>query len=90
MAIKPIVLHPADVLEQECEDITVFDRKLSKLLKDMYDTMIELDGVGLAAPQIGVPVRAAVVDIDDHHGTIELINPVIIEKKALRLVLRAA
>ncbi|KEZ50043.1 MULTISPECIES: peptide deformylase [Metabacillus] len=81
MAIKPIVLHPADVLEQECEDVTVFDRKLSKLLKDMYDTMIELDGVGLAAPQIGVPVRAAVVDIDDHHGTIELVNPVIIEKR---------
>ncbi|MDR0137314.1 peptide deformylase [Metabacillus idriensis] len=80
MAIKPIVVHPAEVLEQECEPVTVFDRKLSKLLKDMYDTMIELDGVGLAAPQVGIPIQAAVVDIDDHHGTIELINPVIIEK----------
>ncbi|PLR69702.1 MULTISPECIES: peptide deformylase [Bacillaceae] len=81
MAIKSIVLHPAEVLEKECEPVTVFDRKLSKLLKDMYDTMIELDGVGLAAPQIGLPVQIAVVDIDDHHGTIELINPVIIEEQ---------
>lgn len=81
MAIKSIVLHPAEVLEQVCEPVTVFDRKLSKLLKDMYDTMIELDGVGLAAPQIGIPIQAAVVDIDDHHGTIELINPVIIEEQ---------
>lgn len=45
----------------------------------MYDTMIEYDGVGLAAPQIGLDARIAIVDIDDELGTIEMINPVIVE-----------
>ena len=45
----------------------------------MYETMIEHDGVGLAAPQIGIDERIAVVDIDDELGTIEMINPRIIE-----------
>lgn len=80
MAVKPIVMYPAQVLEMPCEKVQIFDRKLSKLLADMYDTMIENDGVGLAAPQIGLSKQIAIVDIDDHHGTIELINPVIIEQ----------
>ncbi len=45
----------------------------------MYDTMIEFDGVGLAAPQIGLDARIAIVDIDDELGTIEMINPRILE-----------
>ena len=45
----------------------------------MYDTMIEYDGVGLAAPQIGVDARIAIVDIDNELGTIEMINPTIVE-----------
>ncbi|MCM3441150.1 peptide deformylase [Metabacillus halosaccharovorans] len=81
MAVKPIVMYPAQVLEMPCEKVQIFDRKLSKLLADMYDTMIENDGVGLAAPQIGLSKQIAIVDIDDHHGTIELINPVIIEQR---------
>lgn len=81
MAIREIVKHPAEVLEKECEIVTVFDKKLANLIKDMYDTMIAADGVGLAAPQIGITKQIAVVDIDDENGTIELINPVIIEKK---------
>ncbi|MBA9024923.1 MULTISPECIES: peptide deformylase [Bacillaceae] len=79
MTILPIVLYPNEILEQECEKVTDFDKKLAKLLTNMYDTMIEADGVGLAAPQIGVKKQIAVVDIDDHHGTIEMINPVILE-----------
>jgi len=74
-------MYPAQVLEMACEKVQSFDRKLSKLLADMYDTMIENDGVGLAAPQIGLSKQIAIVDIDDHHGTIELINPVIIEQR---------
>ncbi|OAS83383.1 MULTISPECIES: peptide deformylase [Metabacillus] len=81
MAVKPIVMFPADVLETPCEKVTIFDRKLTKLLADMYDTMIENDGVGLAAPQIGISQQIAIVDIDDHNGTIELINPVIVEER---------
>ncbi|MBS8263409.1 peptide deformylase [Mesobacillus boroniphilus] len=81
MAVRKIVTYPADILEQECEKVTVFDKKLAKLLDDMYDTMIEFDGVGLAAPQIDIKKQIAIVDIDDEHGTIELINPVILETR---------
>ncbi|WP_338469869.1 peptide deformylase [Niallia sp. XMNu-256] len=79
MAIKKIVTYPADILELDCKPVTVFNSKLKKLLQDMYDTMIEFDGVGLAAPQIGIDAQIAVVDIDDGSGTFELINPVILE-----------
>lgn len=79
MAILPIVLYPNEILEQECEKVTDFDKKLAKLLTNMYDTMIDADGVGLAAPQIGLNKQIAVVDIDDNHGTIEMINPVVLE-----------
>ncbi len=79
MAVRKIVTYPAEILEQECETVTVFDKKLAKLLDDMYETMIEFDGVGLAAPQIDIKKQIAIVDIDDEHGTIEMINPVVLE-----------
>jgi peptide deformylase len=72
-------MYPADILETQCQQVRVFDKKLAKLLNDMYDTMIEFDGVGLAAPQIGLNQQIAIVDIGDEIGTIELINPEIIE-----------
>ncbi|WP_053362114.1 peptide deformylase [Bacillus sp. FJAT-27251] len=78
MPVRKIVTYPADILKQECETVMVFDKKLGKLLDDMYDTMIEYDGVGLAAPQIGIDKQIAIVDIDDS-TTYELINPVITE-----------
>lgn len=79
MAVRKIINYPAEVLEKPCREVTRFDRKLGKLLDDLYDTMIEFDGVGIAAPQIGIDERVAVVDIDDESGTIELINPRILE-----------
>lgn len=81
MAIRKVVNYPAEILEQECQPVEVFDKKLAKLLDDMYDTMIEFDGVGLAAPQIDIDKQIAIVDIDDEHGTIEMINPVILETR---------
>lgn len=78
MAIRKLVLYPAEILEQPCSKISKFDKKLGKLLDDMYETMIEFDGVGLAAPQIGQPVRVAIVDVDDESGTIEMVNPKIV------------
>nr|WGD63745.1 peptide deformylase [Bacillus subtilis] len=80
MAVKKVVTHPAEVLETPAETVTVFDKKLKKLLDDMYDTMLEMDGVGLATPQIGILQRAAVVDIGDDRGRIDLVNPEILEK----------
>jgi peptide deformylase len=79
LAVKKIVTYPAEILEAECEPVQVFDKKLGKLLNDMYDTMIEFDGVGLAAPQIGLDKQIAIVDIDDEFGTIEMINPEVLE-----------
>ena len=83
MAVLPIVKHPDKILETPCRQVEVFDRKLAKLLDDMYDTMINADGVGLAAPQIGKNIRAAIVDIDDESGTFELINPVKLSSKGM-------
>ena len=81
MALLPIVKYPNDILERKCETVTVFDKKLSKLLDDMYDTMVKNDGVGLAAPQVNVPMRIAIVEIDEESGTLELINPKILQMK---------
>jgi peptide deformylase len=79
LAIRKIVIYPAEILEQTCKPVEKFDKKLAKVLDDMYDTMIEYDGVGLAAPQIGLDARIAIVDIDDELGTIEMVNPRVIK-----------
>ena len=79
MAVLEIIKHPNEVLETPCERVINFDKKLVKLLKDMHETMLIADGVGLAAPQVGVSLQVAVVDVDDDTGKIELINPSILE-----------
>ncbi|PFA23972.1 MULTISPECIES: peptide deformylase [Bacillus cereus group] len=81
MSVLEIVKHPNQVLETPCERVMNFDKKLVNLLKDMHETMLVADGVGLAAPQVGVSLQVAVVDIGDDTGKIELINPVILEKR---------
>ncbi|CAM4027643.1 peptide deformylase [Bacillus manliponensis] len=81
MATLEIVKHPNEVLETPCQRVMNFDKKLVKLLKDMYETMLLADGVGLAAPQVGVSLQVAIVDIGDDTGKIELINPVILERR---------
>ncbi|WP_433749607.1 peptide deformylase [Falsibacillus pallidus] len=78
MALLPIVKYPAEILEIKCEKVTKFDANLHQLLRDMYETMIAADGVGLAAPQIGVNKQIAIVDVDDETGVIEMINPEIL------------
>lgn len=75
MAIRNIVKHPSDILEQKCLPITAFDKNLAVLLDDMHETMVENDGVGIAAPQVGVAVRAAIVDFAEGQEPIEMINP---------------
>lgn len=66
-----------EVLRQRAQEVTKVTKKIQKLIKDMIETMYEADGVGLAAPQIGVSKRIIVVDIGE--GPIALINPKIIE-----------
>ncbi len=77
MALREIRTEGDEILSKVCKPVTKFDEKLHILLDDMYDTMADKDGVGLAAPQVGILKRAVVIDIGD--GRIELINPEIIE-----------
>ncbi|MGG3451382.1 peptide deformylase [Domibacillus aminovorans] len=79
MTVLKIIEHPSVILETKCRPVTQFDSKLKRLVHDMQETMIEADGVGLAAPQIGQDIRLAIVDIEDEHGLIVLINPELIE-----------
>ena len=81
MAIRNIVTLGDEALRKHCKPQEKFDRRLATLLKDMADTMYKAEGVGLAAPQVGILRRVAVVDItDDHSGLLELVNPEIIER----------
>lgn len=67
------------VLREKCQPINTFDRKLRLLLNNMADTMYKADGVGLAAPQIGLSIAVVVIDVGE--GIIEMINPKIIERE---------
>lgn len=78
MAIRNIVKVGDDVLRKVCRTQMTFDQKLWDLLNDMADTMYKADGVGLAAPQVGILRRVCIIDVGD--DLIELINPVVIEK----------
>ncbi len=78
MALRNIVKVGDDVLRKICRTQMSFDQKLWDLLDDMADTMYKAEGVGLAAPQVGILRRICIVDVGD--GLIELINPVIVEK----------
>ncbi len=78
MAIRNIVKEGDDILLKKCRTVEKFDRKLAELIDDMLETMYEANGVGLAAPQVGILRRVVVIDAGE--GPIELVNPQIIEK----------
>lgn len=81
MAVRKISEYPDPVLREETKEITAFDEELQTLIADMWDTMYEYDGIGLAAPQIGVPLRLVVIDYKGECYV--LVNPVIKEAKGL-------
>ena len=77
MAIRKIVeMGKDDILRKRARRVDKFDRRLHQLLDDMADTMLEADGVGLAAPQVGILKRCCVIDVGE--GLIELVNPEIL------------
>lgn len=84
MAVLKICRLGEDVLRKHTHPVKLFDRRLAGLLKDMAETMYEADGCGLAAPQIGILRRIAVIDVGD--GLVELINPEIIERASTTCV----
>ena len=82
--IYPIVKYGDPVLEKPAEKVTVFDEELKKLVEDMFESMYAARGVGLAAPQIGIARRIAVVDVtfkEDPNAKFVLINPEVIHKQ---------
>ena len=83
MAIRNIVKNGDEILRKVCRTQMTFDEKLATTLDDMIETMYAADGVGLAAPQIGMLRRYCVIDIGE--GVIELVNPVIEETEGEQL-----
>lgn len=79
MALREIVKYGDEVLRKKCKPVTEFNERLWQLLDDMAETMYAADGVGLAAPQVGIIRRVVVIDVGE--GLVELINPVIVSKK---------
>lgn len=79
MAIRNVVQVGDDVLRQRCFEVESFDESLARLLDDMKDTVKKEQGAGLAAPQVGILRRVAVVDVEE--GYFEFINPVITQQK---------
>ena len=80
--IYPIVKFGDPVLEKVAAPVTEFDEKLKKLVDDMFESMYEAHGVGLAAPQIGISLHLAVIDVtfkEDPNAKIVLANPLIIK-----------
>ena len=82
--IYPIVLYGDPVLEKPAETVTEFNEELKKLIDDMFESMYAAHGVGLAAPQIGIGKRIAVIDTtfkEDPDAKLVLINPEIIKRE---------
>lgn len=77
MAIRIIRKNQDPALYKTCKEVKKFDARLSELIDDMIETMNDADGVGLAAPQIGVLRRVCVIDVGE--GPVEMVNPVILE-----------
>ena len=81
--IQPIYLYGSKVLRERAAEVDLNDKEgLKALVQDLRDTLAHADGVGLAAPQVGILRRIAVVDVtEDHSGLLEMVNPEIIERE---------
>lgn len=80
MATRMILKNGDPQLRKHCHEVKDFNPRLHMLLDDMRQTLAESNGVGLAAPQVGVLRRVVVVDVCDGSGLFELVNPVIVEQ----------
>ena len=79
MALRTIRIQGDPVLTKVCRPIPEVTDRIRTLAEDMLETMYEANGVGLAAPQVGILKRMVVIDIGDVQGTFLMINPEIIE-----------
>lgn len=83
MALRNIRKEDDEVLRKISKAVSVIDDKILTLLKDMAETMYDADGVGLAAPQVGILKRVVVIDVGN--GLLELINPEIVKEEGEQL-----
>ncbi len=84
MSLLPIRIYPDPVLRRKCPPVESFDEDLRRLAADMVETMHAAPGVGLAAPQVGVELRIALVDLsvgEDPDQLLTLVNPEILEQE---------
>ena len=79
MAIRNITKMGDPVLRKKCKEVTSFDAKLHQLLDDMIETLHKVEGLGLAAPQVGVLKRVCIVEYDGK--LYELVNPVLLSSQ---------
>lgn len=85
MASREVIIYPDPILRNKNAEVTEFNQELKELTDDMFDTMYEHEGIGLAGPQIAVNKRIVVIDIPDEQGN-QKINPlVIINPKIVKL-----
>jgi len=87
MAILPIRVFPDSVLRQKSKRVRTIDGSIQKLISDMIETMHSAGGAGLAAPQLGVPLRVIVIGIpEQEQEDVVLINPEVVRRTGERLV----
>jgi peptide deformylase len=89
MAVLPLRYHPDPVLRQKAKRLGIIDGSIRRLVEDMLETMHHADGVGLAAPQVGVSLRVAVIQLPEEEQPLVLINPEVVKKKGERDVAEA-
>lgn len=81
MAIREIRANGDEILRKRAREVEQVDEKIRELLEDMLETMHKYNGVGLAAPQVGILKRVIVIDLYDGNEPLKLINPVILKEK---------
>ena len=87
MAILPIRRAGDPVLREKARRVRTIDSSIHKLIEDMWETMYDAPGVGLAAPQVGVPLRVIVIDVHDpEREPIALVNPEIVKRSGERVL----
>ena len=74
MSIMNIYEYPHPILRKKAAEVPMVDAKIKQLLTDMLETMYKYNGVGLAAPQVGILKRVVVIDLYDNNGPLVLIN----------------
>ena len=79
MSVYEIVEIGSDVLREKAMEVKEVNQNIVKLIENMFETMYEANGVGLAAPQIGISKRVITIDVGD--GPIAMVNPVIVERE---------